>query len=364
MSQRPLIEGDSAPGDPPVSGRAIDETMPFDAAVVMGTEILHKATRGLLPYVAITTDPPWRLVGTRMGEPPADVRFVAGTELDIATLESLRRSLPDTTRCVVGVGSGIAMDAAKYVAWQCGLPLELIPTVTATDAPFSTTIVTREGGVYRSISCPINPRRILIDLAVVRLAPPRLNRAGVGDKLCAHTALHDWRLATMRGIDRPFDATAEFAEELVRTLEQRAEDFAAPTGDGLRLLMELHAREGALLRAFGHGRFVSGSEHLLVQVLESHGRSRFLHGEGVCLATITMAWVQRNEPERIARIARRTGIRFRPDELGVSSDALKTALRALPDYARRMGRSYTVANELDPAALDAEDWGELWSLLS
>lgn len=364
MSLQPRVQVDRDAEDAPVSGHATDGSAPFDATVVMGAEILRQATRSLPPYVAITTDPPWRLVGTRMGGPPAHVRFLVGTELNSAALESLRRPLPDTTRCVVGVGSGIAMDAAKYVAWQSGLPLELIPTVTASDAPFSTTIVTREGGIYRSTSCPVNPRRILIDLAVVRLAPPRLNRAGVGDALCAHTALHDWRLAARRDVDRPLDATAEFAEALVRTLEQRAEDFAAPTGDGLRLLMELHAREGGLLRTFGHGRFIGGSEHLLVQMLESHGRSDFLHGEAVCLATITMAWVQRNEPERIARIARRTGIRFRPDELGISSHTLKAALRALPDYAKRMGRPYTVANELDPASVDAKDWGELWSLLS
>ena len=63
------------------------------------------------------------------------------------------------------------------------------------------------------------PEAVYVDLDVIRSAPPQLNRSGVGDVLCHHTAHVDWKLARDAGQeDRrwPYDErlVAEALEQL------------------------------------------------------------------------------------------------------------------------------------------------------
>ena len=43
------------------------------------------------------------------------------------------------------------------------------------------------------------PEAVYVDYDVIRAAPPLLNRSGLGDVLCYHTAQFDWKLARDAG---------------------------------------------------------------------------------------------------------------------------------------------------------------------
>ena len=86
---------------------------------------------------------------------------------------------------VVGVGGGKALDAAKAVAYSAKIPVAIVPTIAATDAPCSAlSVIYTPGGVFESyLILPKNPDLVLVDTAVIAQAPARLFVAGMGDAL-------------------------------------------------------------------------------------------------------------------------------------------------------------------------------------
>ena len=61
------------------------------------------------------------------------------------------------------------------------------------NAPFGHRAGLRRDGLVRYLGCAI-PEAVYVDFDVIASAPASLNRAGVGDILCYHTAHLDWRL--------------------------------------------------------------------------------------------------------------------------------------------------------------------------
>lgn len=86
---------------------------------------------------------------------------------------------------VVGVGGGKALDAAKAVAYTAKIPVAVIPTIAATDAPCSalSVIYTPEGVFESYLVLPKNPDLVLVDTAIIAKAPARLFVSGMGDAL-------------------------------------------------------------------------------------------------------------------------------------------------------------------------------------
>lgn len=86
---------------------------------------------------------------------------------------------------VVGVGGGKGLDTAKAVAFYAKLPLAIIPTIAATDAPCSAlSVIYTSQGVFESyLLLPKNPDLVLVDTAIIAKAPVRLLVSGMGDAL-------------------------------------------------------------------------------------------------------------------------------------------------------------------------------------
>lgn len=309
---------------------------PFDVAEVSLVDVLS----GLGSWTAVVSDPPWSLIAPAFPKP---ARVVVAGDMDLSGLEALA-AVTDPGRTVVGIGGGAAMDTAKFLAWKHDKPLIQVPTITSVDAAFTDAIGVRQDRRVRYIARVI-PRLVVLDLPLIRSAPPHLNRAGVGDVLSCHTGLHDWKLASDAGHGHPWRADlAALGGELLDGLEAAASDIHDVSADGVRFLAHAYRRIGAACADAGHSRFEEGSEHFWAYAYEAQTGVSQIHGELIACGVVAMSVVQGNDPARAADIVSRSGVRAHPADLGISETQFRTALTELAAYARAENLDRSVAD--------------------
>jgi len=314
-----------------------EEPLPFPT-LVFGRRLLEKMPLQGLSYLVVTMEEPWQLTAKRLPQPPEAVLFVRDMEWD--TVEAAERALPPVQR-IVGIGGGSALDMAKYVAWKRNQPCYLVPSITSVDAFVTKSVAVREQGNVRYIGFVI-PEKVYVDYDLIRQGPARLNRAGAGDILCAHTALWDWALAHNERDEAYDERIAAQIRRWLQGLEEAATDIRKVTNKGIRFIVKAFAEINKLCRRFGSSRPQEASEHIFAYNVEHITRRHFIHGELVALGTLVMAALQENDPDWVERLLKRIGILYQPADLGLSRQEFEEALRTLPAYARATNRRFSV----------------------
>jgi glycerol-1-phosphate dehydrogenase [NAD(P)+] len=283
--------------------------------------------------------------------PGADWFPVAGGTIDAAVrlADAMRGKRYDA---VVGLGGGKIIDVTKYAAARVGLPMVAVATNLSHDgicSPISTLDNDNGRGSY-GVPAPI---AVAVDLDVIREAPARYVRAGIGDALSNLSALADWELAkeqTGEPIDGLAAAMARSAGESVLRHPGGIgdDDFLVTLAEGLVLT-------GIAMSISGDSRPSSGACHeishafdlLYPQRAASHGEQV---GLGAAFAMHLRGAVQ--ESALIADALRRHGLPVLPEEIGFSVREFVEAVRFAPQT--RPGR-FTVLEHLDLSATEIRD---------
>jgi glycerol-1-phosphate dehydrogenase [NAD(P)+] len=315
---------------------------PFDCVERSAVDTL-RALGG--PYLIAVNDPPWSSIAERV---PAPVTIVTARDMEIGKLaRDVEHTADDGAEVVVGFGGGTALDTAKYLAWKRGLPLVQIPTITSVDAGFTDAIGVRSEGRVRYVGS-IVPEEVVLDIDLIRSAPERLNRAGIGDVLSCHTGLHDWRAAVGVGEGVAWnDGAADLGLTLLAELDSMVADIHDCTPDGIRWLADCYRRIGTACAALGHSRFEEGSEHFWAYAYEHATGVHHVHGELISFAVVAVAHVQDNDPEFAHRLVSRAGVRAHPDDLGISRAEFVDNLVGLRAYSHAEGLDVGVADLTD-----------------
>ena len=143
---------------------------------------------------------------------------------------------------VAGIGGGKALDLAKAVAHFARLPVLVVPTSAATDAPCSaiSVLYTADGVFDRYLALRHSPDLVLVDTRVIANAPARLLAAGMGDAiqfdamLAAYllnpsSASYEWKrlseeyqvgIPALQGVPEPWEELAQQAA-LLPGLEEK-----------------------------------------------------------------------------------------------------------------------------------------------
>ena len=330
-----------------------EATGPSAALMAAAMAVRVEVGRGIVPATLAALERPWLLV-TQAGPLAALPVGLAGRAAAILEVDSLARTdlealverVSPGVSTVVGLGGGMALDAAKWVAWRRRLTLVLAPSIVSVDASVTNTVAVRDGGsiVYEGF---VVADRILVDTDIVERAPARLNRAGVGDLLSIHTGLLDWRLGAAAGRIAFDDSIASASAAVLDRTEALAPEIATVSEAGIGGLVTMYAEVNALCLRAGHSGPEEGSEHYLGYRLEEVTGRSFVHGELVGLGTVLMATLQGNDPARPVRILDACGVEWRPEQQQLAREQIVEALVGLPAFVRTHALPWSIADEAD-----------------
>ena len=248
------------------------------------------------------------------------------TSLDEADLERMAEPPSRASDHIVGIGGGVVMDTAKYLAWRTGTPLVLAPSIISVDASVTNTVAIRRNGSVEYDGFVV-AEPIIADLELIATAPARLNRAGVGDLLSIQTGRFDWALGARAGTHRlrrrtwmprrPRSSSALYAQadEVAAVSDARSSTSSVPMSRSMR----------SCSRSATAARKRAPSTTSATPPRPITGRS-FVHGELIGLGTVLMSGLQGNEQARAAAFLDRCGVEWRPDQLGLDRATLEQVL--------------------------------------
>lgn len=275
------------------------------------------------------------------------VTTVMATSLEEGDLERLASVLP-AVDTVVGIGGGVVMDCAKFLAWRRQTRLVLAPSIISVDASVTNTIAIRRHGTVEYDGFVV-AQPIIADLELIATAPARLNRAGVGDLLSIQTGRYDWALGARAGAIAFDEAVDAAARDVLERLYRLADEVAAVTPLALEHIVRAYVEVNALLLTVGHSGPEEGSEHYFGYAAEAHTGRSFVHGELIGLGTVLMSGLQGNDQARAATFLDRCRVEWRPERVGLDRGTLEAVLLDLPRFVRQKGLPHSI---IDEATLD------------
>ncbi|GAA0492124.1 iron-containing alcohol dehydrogenase family protein [Streptomyces olivaceiscleroticus] len=276
--------------------------------------------------------------------PSAEWFEVGGGTLDDAIKLADAMKKKGRYDAVVGLGGGKIIDCAKFAAARVGLPLVAVATNLSHDGLCSP-VATLDNDAGRGSYGVPNPIAVVIDLDVIREAPVRFVRSGIGDALSNISAIRDWELAAReRGedIDGLAAAMARQAGEAV---------LRHPGGVGddgfLQVLAEGLVLTGIAMSVSGDSRPASGACHEINHAFDLLFPKRAAsHGEQCGLGAAFAMHLRgaKEESAFMAEVLRRHGLPVLPEEIGFSVDEFVQVVEYAP--TTRPGR-YTILEHLN-----------------
>ena len=300
------------------------------------------------PYLVVTMPDLWETFGHLFAGDlagPYLVRTIDGDEL--------AAELPNIPVCgsVVGLGGGQAIDVAKFIAWSRRLPLFQIPTSMSVNAAFGHRAGLRFGGHVKYVGYAV-PEAVYVDFDVIGGAPALLNRSGICEVLCYHTAHADWRLARDRGrtpAKWPYDQRlVDAARAVMQSVLDRLDDVRDVNEVGIRTLMNANRWGGATFHNAGWNPcHIEGTDHFVFYALEYFTGRKFLHGQPVCLGIVIGSLLHDDRPDDMLAAIHRVGVDIRPEAMGIGWDDVAGALGGIRSFVREAGLWYSILDEAE-----------------
>ncbi len=282
---------------------------------------------------------------------------VVPNEESVAALEAV---MPADTDLIIGVGSGVINDIAKFVSFHHNLPYYIIATAPSMDGYASSGAAMIWAGMKVTFTTH-TPTVILGDLDVLCHAPHDLIRAGYGDMIGKYNSLCDWRVGAALNGEHFCPFVHDLMKSIADSIAEMADGLLAGDPEAIRRLTEGLVHSGVSVSLVNTTRPGSGSEHVFSHFAEVvgliHNQFHYSHGLDVGYAAVLTAAMR----ERMAAIE---DPQFDPEAGNMPREALR---RIYGDYAGEVEaiqeKEASWYADYDPAKL-REKWPELRRILA
>ena len=304
---------------------------------------------------------------------------------EIQRLTDLVKQSPNKPDCVIGLGGGKVLDTAKAVAYYCGTPIIIVPTIASNDAPVSalSVIYDDEGTFIDCLFYPKNPEVVLIDTDIIVNAPVRLLVAGMGDALAtfyeARTCVEAYRDNFLKtGSSMSSSRMAMKATATSYGLAKLCKEILFEYGIEAKLAAEKKQVTKAVDRIIEANSLLSGIGFESNGVATAHavycgftalkGREHLFHGEYVAFGTIAMLALEgrdRREIDEVVRFCLSVGlpVTFEDMNLGDMTDAeldIVVETAASPAQTSAVEPFEVTEHEMKAAIIEADCIGRLY----
>ncbi len=191
--------------------------------------------------------------------------------------------------CVIGVGSGVINDIGKMLASLSRLPYIIVGTAPSMDGYASaTSSMTRDG-----LKVSINTKAadvIIGDTDILKNAPLRLLRAGLGDMIAKYVSICEWRIASLITGEYYCEAVAELIRDALRQCVDRAEGLLRREEAAVEAVFAGLVIGGVAMNYAECSRPASGNEHYISHIVDMRavefGTKEDLHGIQCAIGTL------------------------------------------------------------------------------
>lgn len=193
---------------------------------------------------------------------------------------------------IVGIGSGVINDIGKIVSKATGRPYAIVATAPSMDGYASATSSTLIDGFKVSVKSKA-PDFIIGDTEILKTAPSKMLKSGLGDMLAKYISICEWRIShLLRG-----EYYCEYVAKIVRTSLKKcvinADGLLKKENAAIEAVFEGLADSGAAMEYVGLSYPASGVEHYISHIWDMRGLSKGtpvdFHGIQCAIGTLTAA---------------------------------------------------------------------------
>ncbi|HHV56623.1 MAG TPA: glycerol dehydrogenase [Firmicutes bacterium] len=343
---------------------------------VQGAGALKEAGEFIGPLgknaLVLTSKSAWRTAGETLEQGLAGIKVTVehfGGECSKPEIERVRKIAQEAgAEVIVGFGGGKTLDTAKAVGYYMNLPVAILPSIAATDAPCSalSVVYTPEGVFEEYLVLPRNPNLVLVDTHLIAQAPARFLVSGMGDALATKfeaDAASAARKPALSG-GTPTATAIALADLCYRTLLEHG--YAAKLAAEKRAVtpsLEKVVEANTLLSGLGFesgGLAAAHAIHNGFTALEA--THHYYHGEKVAFATLAQLVMEGQPMDTIYEVldfCRTVGLPTTLAELGIENptraDLLKVAQGATAPNETIHNEPFPVTAEMVVDAILAAD---------